>query len=221
VQPSGGCLRRCLHRFSFSASLLHALARDEAAGRRRPRLTEPKLDSWTRFRGRLGSVDLVTLLFEDAAVLHRIPFDPEALGGSLRPSRLPEWVTDGWLQSIGSLRLTEAAADYTPGQARLLGLPTGMARTDLHAVKAHQKVLELPGTGGQLAQRSLHGPAAIDQLTQQLLVVAPRRASGSQQPLYQRVPVPAWGRRLFLERISNGCEFPAIANPSVQTDFDG
>jgi hypothetical protein len=36
-------------------------------------------------------------------------------------------------------------------QARLLGLPTRMARSDLHVVKPHQKVLELPGTGGQLA----------------------------------------------------------------------
>jgi hypothetical protein len=89
----------------WAASLLHALARDEAAGRRRSRLTEPKLDTWTRFRGRLSSVDLVSLLFEDAAVLHRIPFDPEAVGGSLRPSRLPESVTDGWLEAIGSLPL--------------------------------------------------------------------------------------------------------------------
>jgi hypothetical protein len=135
----------------WAASLLHALARDEAAGRRRPRLTEPKLDTWTRFRGRLSSVDLVLLLFEDAAVLHRIPFDPEAVGGSLRPSRLPESVTDGWLEAIGSLPLTTAGADYILEQARLLGLPTRMARSDLHVVKAHQKVLELPGTGGQLA----------------------------------------------------------------------
>jgi hypothetical protein len=135
----------------WAASLLHALARDEAAGRRRPRLTEPKLDTWTRFRGRLSSVDLVSLLFEDAAVLHRIPFDPEAVGGSLRPSRLPESVTDGWLEAIGSLPLTTAGADYILEQARLLGLPTRMARSDLHVVKAHQKVLELPGTGGQLA----------------------------------------------------------------------
>lgn len=37
----------------WGASRLHALARDEAAGRRRPRLTEPKLDTWARFRGRL------------------------------------------------------------------------------------------------------------------------------------------------------------------------
>jgi hypothetical protein len=55
----------------WAASLLHALARDEAAGRRRPRLTEHNLDTWARFRGRLGSTDLLSLLFEDAAVLLR------------------------------------------------------------------------------------------------------------------------------------------------------
>jgi hypothetical protein len=135
----------------WAASLLHALAREEAAGRRRPALTEPKLDTWTRFRGRLSSVDLLSLLFEDAAVLHRIPFDPEALGAALRPDRLPEAVTDAWLASIGSLGLSTPSADYVLEQARLLGLPTRMARSDLLTVKPHQKVLELPGTGGQLA----------------------------------------------------------------------
>jgi hypothetical protein len=135
----------------WAASLLHALARDEATGRRRPRLTEPKLDTWSRFRGRLSSVDLVSLLFEDAAVLHRVPFDPEAVGGALRPERLPETVTDDWLKAIESLPLNTAGADYILEQARLLGLPTRMARSDLHVMKPHQKVLELPGTGGQLA----------------------------------------------------------------------
>jgi hypothetical protein len=141
----------------WAASLLHALARDEAAGRRRPRLTEPKLDTWTRFRGRLSSVDLVSLLFEDAAVLHRVPFDPETVGGGLRTDRLPESVADGWLKAIESLSLGTASADYILEQARLLGMPTRMARSDLHVVKAHQKVLELPGTGGQLAHHLVSG----------------------------------------------------------------
>ena len=141
----------------WAASLLHALARDEGAGRRRPRLTEPRLDTWTRFRGRLSSVDLVSLLFEDAAVLHRVPFDPETVGGGLRPDRLPEAVTDGWLEAIDSLPLTSPGADYILEQARLLGLPTRVARSELHVVKAHQKVLELPGTGGQLAHHLVSG----------------------------------------------------------------
>jgi hypothetical protein len=141
----------------WAASLLHALARDEAAGRRRPRLTEPKLDTWTRFRGRLSSVDLVSLLFEDAAVLHRVPFDPSSVGGTLRPERLPEAVTDGWLGAVASLPLGATGADYILEQAKLLGLPTRMARSDLHVVKPHQKVLELPGTGGQLAYHLVSG----------------------------------------------------------------
>jgi hypothetical protein len=135
----------------WAAALFHAIVRDEAAGRRRPALTEPRLDTWTRFRGRLSSVDLLSLVFEDAAVLHRVPFDPNAVGGSLRLERLPEAVTDSWLKSIESLSLNIASADYILEQARLLGLPTRMARSDLHIVKPHQKVLELPGTGGQLA----------------------------------------------------------------------
>lgn len=136
----------------WAASLLHAIAREEAAGRRTPQcLTEPKLDTWTRFRGRLTSVDLVSLLFEDAAVNYRVPFDPVALGGPLRPERLPESVADRWLTSVDSLSLRGPGAEYVLEQARLLGLPTRMARSDLHVVKAHQKVLELPGTGGQLA----------------------------------------------------------------------
>lgn len=141
----------------WAAALLHALARDEAAGRRRPRLTEPKLDTWMRFRGRLSSVDLVSLLFEDAAVLHRVPFDAAAVGGTLQPERLPEGVTDGWLGAIGSLPLGTLGADYILEQAKLLGLPTRMARSDLHVVKPHQKVLELPGTGGQLAHHLVSG----------------------------------------------------------------
>lgn len=135
----------------WAASLLHAIARDEAAGHRRPRLTEPKFDTWSRFRGRLRSTDLVSLLFEDAAVLHRMPFDSAVVGGSLYADQLSDDLMDGWLEAIHSLSLTSAGADYIAEQARLLGLPTRMGRSDLHVVKPHQKVLELPGTGGQLA----------------------------------------------------------------------
>src|SRR6266852_4989490 len=67
----------------WAAALLHALARDEAAGRRPQRLTEPKLDTWSRFRGRLTSAGFVALLFEDAAVIHHVPFDSSALGGPI------------------------------------------------------------------------------------------------------------------------------------------
>jgi hypothetical protein len=135
----------------WAAALLHALARDEAAGRRPQRLTEPKFDTWSRFRGRLTSADFVALLFEDAAVIHRIPFDPSTLGGPIQLDDLAESAADSWLNTLGLLPLNEPGADYVAEQARLLGLTTRMARSELHVVKPHQKVLELPGTGGQLA----------------------------------------------------------------------
>jgi hypothetical protein len=135
----------------WAAALLHALARDEAAGRRPPRLTEPRLATWSRFKGRLTSSDLLALIFEDEAVLHQIPFDGGALGGQLRPEHVPTELADQWLRDLGKTDLKAPAADYLVEQAKLLGLPLRMARSDLHVVKPHQKVLELPGTGGQLA----------------------------------------------------------------------
>jgi hypothetical protein len=135
----------------WAAALLLAIARDEAAGRRRQALTEPKLDTWARFRGRLSSVDLISLLFEDAAVLHRLPFDPIEVGGPLSLDGLPEDLADTWVNAIEDMSLNTGGADYILEQARLLGVPTRMARSELHVVKPHQKVLELPGTGGQLA----------------------------------------------------------------------
>ena len=136
---------------AWAAALLRALARDEVAGRRPVRLTEPQLATWTRFRGRLTATDLVSLLFEDAAVLHKVPFDPAALGDAVRLTHLPPEVAAAWLTALASTDLTPPSADYITEQARLLGLPTRMARSELHVVKSHQKVLELPGTGGQLA----------------------------------------------------------------------
>jgi len=139
----------------WAASLLVALARDETAGRRTPRLTEPGLATWQRWKGRLSSADLVALLFEDAAVLHGIPFDPARVGEALDPARLSSSVADVWLAALSvsspaSPSLTSPGPEYILEQARLLGLPTKLARSELHVVKSHQKVLELPGTGGQL-----------------------------------------------------------------------
>jgi len=135
----------------WAAALLHALARDEAAGRRPERLIEPRLGTWTRFRGRLTEADLIALLFEDAAVLHPIPFDPAALGEPIKSDPLPDAVVQGWLATLAALDLKASPPSYVEEQARLLGLPTRMARSELHVVKPHQRVLELPGTGGQLS----------------------------------------------------------------------
>jgi hypothetical protein len=107
-----------------------------------------------RFRGRLTSADFVALLLEDAAVLHRMPFDPSTLGPSsagIDPAQLPVTAADAWIHALASMPLSTPGAEYVAEQARLLGVTTRMARSELHVVKPHQKVLELPGTGGQLA----------------------------------------------------------------------
>lgn len=141
----------------WAAALLHALVRDEVAGRRTQRLTEPKLGTWNRFRGRLTSVDLVALLFEDAAVIHPVPFDRVVLGDALDPDRLPDSVASGWLDAIPLLESKASGPEYVLEQARLLGVPTRLSRSDLHVVKPHQRVLDLPGTGGQLAHHLVSG----------------------------------------------------------------
>src|SRR5438128_1959061 len=81
----------------WAAALFYALARDEAHGRRPERLTEARLGTWTRFRGRLTSTDLVDLLFEDAAVLHPVPFDASVVGGPIQIDLLPNSVVEAWL----------------------------------------------------------------------------------------------------------------------------
>jgi hypothetical protein len=135
----------------WAAALLYALARDEAAGRLPARITEARLDTWMRFRGRLTATDFATLLFEDAAVIHPIPFDASRIDVSLMVDQLPEAVTQRWFEALPQSDLSKPAAAYIEEQARLLGVPTRLARSDLHVVKAHQNVLELPGTGGLLA----------------------------------------------------------------------
>ncbi len=137
----------------WAAALLHALAREEAAGRRPQRITEPRLGTWSRFRGRLTTNDLLALLFEDEAVLRSVPFDASAIGAPLQIDQLPESVTQEWVAAVQALDLKSAGAGYIEDQARLLGLSARLARSELHVVKRHQRVLELPGTGGQLAFR--------------------------------------------------------------------
>lgn len=135
----------------WTCALLGAIAREEVRGRLRPRLTEPELATWRRFKGRLTSADLVDLLFEDAAVLHRFPFSGKDLNPTFAPAHLPEDDVSKWIQAAVSDRELAAPSTYVEEQARLLQLSSRMARSDLHVVKPHQKVLELPGTGGQLA----------------------------------------------------------------------
>ena len=98
---------------TWAAALLHAVAREEAAGRRPERVTEPGLATWKRFRGRLTNPDLLDLLFEDEAVLHPIPFNPGALGEPLRAGSLPEEVVEPWLAALPDLDLAMPASTFS------------------------------------------------------------------------------------------------------------
>jgi hypothetical protein len=144
---------------TYARTLFDALVRDEASGRRGPRLTEAGQATWQRFRGRLGSADLLRLLAEDGAVLHPIPFAPGQVGVSL--DDVEDAAIDQLLVDLPARDLTRPGAEYIESQAQLLGVPTRLARSELHQVKPHQKVLELPGTGGQLCHHLVSTQAGL------------------------------------------------------------
>lgn len=133
----------------YAAAAVYALAREEARGRKPQRLLEPDLATWAQFRGRLRSPDLLELLLEDGAVTQPTAFAPPAAVAAL--GRLPADVVDGWIAELRELELEADSLDYVTAQARRLGVSTRMARSDLHRVQAQHRVLELPGSGGQLA----------------------------------------------------------------------
>lgn len=136
---------------AWVAALLHALARDEQKGVSPQRITEPGLATWRRFRGRLSIADFTALLFEDASILYPVPFDARRMDADFRIEDLPVTFLEERFASLSSSGSLEDSRDYLVGQARILGLPHRLGRSDLHAVKPHHRVLELPGTGGQLA----------------------------------------------------------------------
>jgi hypothetical protein len=133
----------------FVAAALVALGREEALDRKPRRLLEPHHETWIQFRGRMDSVDLIELLLEDAAVTQptafRTPRDVGALT-ALRPD-----LVSAWVDQLQSLHLSATSADYIASQARVLGISTRGAKSDLPRVRSHQSVLELPGSGGQLS----------------------------------------------------------------------
>jgi len=141
--------------------MLRALVREESLGRRPKRLLEPALATWTQFRGRLRETALLELVLEDASVSQPVPFDAGRILGKTDPlSRVPAIELKRWLDALlgegaGESEAPTSSAAYIQAQAKLLGLPTKIARSDLLVVKAHQHVLELPGTGGQLTHHLL------------------------------------------------------------------
>jgi hypothetical protein len=137
---------------TYLAATLHALAREEHAGRRPKRLLEPGLATWQRFRGRLGPRDLAELLLEDAAVTQPQPFLASAIFGREAPlQHLPDALVEGWLASLAQEALDGPMRADIEAQAKRLGLATRPAFAKLHKLQAHHRVLELPGTGGRLA----------------------------------------------------------------------
>jgi hypothetical protein len=135
--------------------LLIALARRERAGRAPQRLLEPGLATWKQFQGNLDLPHLVALLAEDAAVRFPLPADPRRVfGANADFSKLPSTSIFTWLMSLPG----QAAADrqeILAEYARELELPHRFAGADLHKIQADKRVLELPGTGGQLVARAL------------------------------------------------------------------
>lgn len=133
---------------TYATAVLHALAREEARERKPRRLLEPGLATWVQFRGRLGATDLLELVLEDASVTQPTSFTAPA---DLDLPALPPTLVDQWLRTLGELDLSEPGPDYVTAQARRLGVATRMARSDLHRVRPEHQILELPGSGGQLA----------------------------------------------------------------------
>jgi hypothetical protein len=137
---------------AYLASTLHALAREEQAGRRPRRLLEPKLATWQRFRGRLGPRDLAELLLEDAAVTQPEPFAASVVLGRVDPlAGVPDGLVEAWLQALPAVIEGAAPAADVELHAQRLGLTARPAFSELPRLQTHHRVLEIPGTGGRLA----------------------------------------------------------------------
>ena len=143
---------------AWAAAVAHAIAREEARDERNHRLLETGTSStWNQFRGRLGPADLLALLAQNAAVKHPVPFDPSrTLGMRDAFDRLAGSTAESLITEARAQAMDLGAGDYLTAQAKRLGVPSRLARADLHVVKANQRVLELPGTGGQLAHHLTH-----------------------------------------------------------------
>lgn len=145
----------------YATAALCALAREEALGRRAPRLLAPGPATWRQFRRRLDATDYLELLLTDAAVTQPFAFDAPALLGSGAGTlwRLPAVRVEAWMGELDAAGSEGGAGlahrerqDYLLDQARRLDLPPRLARSDLQrGLKPHHRVLELPGTGGLLS----------------------------------------------------------------------
>lgn len=142
----------------LAEQLVTALARREHAGRASKRLTEPDLATWRQFRGNLGHNHLLALVAEDAAVRFPLPASPAAvLRDPAAPSlrEVPHVQVVQWLSALTQEALGAPRSEALTQAARALDLPHRYAGASLHKLQAATRVLELPGTGGQLVARAL------------------------------------------------------------------
>lgn len=138
--------------------VLHALARRERSDRAPRRLLEENLATWNQFKGNLELNHLLALVAEDAALRFPLPADPRRVLGpettrgftDVKSTRVYQWMLD-----LTPERLDAPVAEALAGYARALGLPHRFAGSDLHKLQAPTRVLELPGSGGQLVARAL------------------------------------------------------------------
>ena len=145
--------------------LIHALARREHSGRAPKRLLEPGRATWQQFRGNLREPYLLTLLAEDSAVRFPLPADPNHV---LQPSSrltfadIPRVKVFSWLEELTTERLNRSRGDALTSAAAALKLPNRFAGSNLHKLQPGSRVLELPGTGGQLVAKALEkSPDAV------------------------------------------------------------
>lgn len=154
-----------VQRDRVAEQLMLALARREHHNRATARLTEPGLPTWKAFRGNLSYHHLLALLAEDAAVRFPLPADVNAvLQASTTQSLadIPANTVVHWLDQLTVDRLGADRADALAAMARALGLPHRFAGASLHKLQSATRVLELPGTGGQLIARALErSPDAV------------------------------------------------------------
>jgi hypothetical protein len=145
-------------RNTLARCLLLALARREQAGRGHRRLLEPGRATWAQFRGNLSASALLAILAEDASLRFPLPASLAAVLGSAPRhgfDEIPEGQVAEWLGELKPALLESSRVELLAHYARSLDLPHRYAGADLHKIQATAKVLELPGTGGQLIARAL------------------------------------------------------------------
>jgi hypothetical protein len=136
---------------------LREIARLERGGLRPPRVTELDHERWHRVRRKLGWVAFIELLHEDLA---------DAFPTSFALNRWATVPTLGLDEPTAKALVDEAGrpddADllgFLRVVCRGLGLMEGGNVAALPKVQAHQRALELPGSGGRIAayQVTTHG----------------------------------------------------------------